>query len=361
MNRRELLRAGGCTAAATLAGCVTRDNDEADEDEGVLRVATLPSIAGGDEESATAWIADEFEQRQDDIELTWVVPEDGLEYYYERREFGDDAGADVFLGLGVDDLVETDERLADETRLFESIDRDRLDRNGRIRDGIAFDDPDDRAVPISTEYLALVYDERDVDEPETLAELTEPAYERELLTQSAQFSGPGRAFLLWTVAEFGDEQAFEYWQELRDNGVRIVDDWHEPYRDVYREGARSVMVAPSGERALATSAGLDSSRYRLSFPDGRGYERTTGAAIFADSPRTSLAYEFIDFLLQGETQAEIAVRDARLPAVAAEHVDLDGDRSGVVDTPDASLSLRYDELSGPLSEWVDDWTASVAR
>ena len=76
--------------------------------------------------------------------------------------------------------------------------------------------------------------ERDIEAPQTLADLTDPEYAGLLVTPGASTSSPGLAFMLATVAEFGEggdgqEGWQEYWQALVDNDVKVTAGWEDAY------------------------------------------------------------------------------------------------------------------------------------
>jgi thiamine transport system substrate-binding protein len=73
------------------------------------------------------------------------------------------------------------------------------------------------------------FDEQGVDPPATLADLTDPAYRDLLVVPNPATSSPGLAFLLASVAEFGEDGWQEWWGQLRENGVEVVDGWTEAY------------------------------------------------------------------------------------------------------------------------------------
>src|SRR6478735_8839159 len=71
--------------------------------------------------------------------------------------------------------------------------------------------------------------ENDVPPPATLDDLVDPAYEGLFVTPGATTSSPGMAFLLSTVAEYGDGWS-DYWADLMDNGVKLTDGWSDAYQ-----------------------------------------------------------------------------------------------------------------------------------
>jgi thiamine transport system substrate-binding protein len=65
--------------------------------------------------------------------------------------------------------------------------------------------------------------------PSSWRDLTLPAYEGLTVVSNPLTSSPGLAFLATTVAAFGEEGFETFWQQLRDNEVRIAADWEEAY------------------------------------------------------------------------------------------------------------------------------------
>jgi thiamine transport system substrate-binding protein len=49
------------------------------------------------------------------------------------------------------------------------------------------------------------------------------------VVQNPATSSPGLAFLLATIAEFGEDGYLDYWADLRANGVLVTNGWEEAY------------------------------------------------------------------------------------------------------------------------------------
>ena len=65
--------------------------------------------------------------------------------------------------------------------------------------------------------------------PRGLADLPLPRYRNLLVVENPATSSPGLAFLLATIARYGDPGWEAYWRRLRENGVLAVDGWEEAY------------------------------------------------------------------------------------------------------------------------------------
>ena len=376
-SRRKFIALGGAVGVAGLAGCSAEqvdngDNDDESDDDGsgtdddgdtgddlsgTLQVATYSSMVDGDN-PAGPWIKEAFEDAYPDTEIEWTVPESGVNTYIQQAQ-QEDIDADLYLGLNVDDLVRIDDNL--DTELFDPIDRGRIGRVDRIRDDLGFGDPEDRVLPFDTGYISLVYDESEVDEPETFDDLLTEEYADALITQNAQSSDPGQAFLLWTIAEYGEDGYLDYWRDLQENGVRVGDDWTDTYFGAYMEEERPMIVSYSTDQVFHAGDGADLTRHQVGFLNGQAYENPEGVAVFADSDQSALAHEFIDFLLSSDAQAEIATRNVQFPAVADEHVELGEFFDQYAQAPEEPVSLDYDELRGNLDGWVDDWAREIAQ
>ncbi|MFC6768435.1 thiamine ABC transporter substrate-binding protein [Natrinema soli] len=358
MRRRTFVGAVGGSAIAGVAGCLTRDDDNAGGGDGTLRIATYETMVNGTNPAGT-WLKEAFEAEHSDAELEWIVPNDGLNQYITREQQNADYDVDIYFGLNVDDLVRIDDNL-ETGSLLRELDIDRLDNAGRIRDELDMGDPHGRALTYDTGYICLVYDETIVSEPETLDDLTAPAYEDELLAQNAQQSDPGRAFLLWTIDANSEDGYIDYWRKLETNGARILADWSESYSGAYMEGERSIVVSYSTDQVYANEYDYDMSRHQVAFPNDQGYANPEGMGIFEGATDVDLAYDFLDFALSSEAQAEIAQRNVQFPAVAEEHVDLDEEFDRYAHRPPETVAFSYDELQGNLGGWVESWGREFA-
>ena len=94
-------------------------------------------------------------------------------------------------------------------------------------------DPSNRALPVDYGDVCINYDknyfaENNLAVPQTLEDLAKPEYKDLLVVENPATSSPGLAFLLATLAHFGDGY-LDYWQSLKENGVVVVDGWETAY------------------------------------------------------------------------------------------------------------------------------------
>ena len=198
------------------------------------------------------------------------------------------------------------------------------------------------------------FDERDLAEPVTLEDLTDPAYADLLVVTNPATSSPGLSFLLATVGAFGEDGWQDYWQALTDNGLRVAQGWSDAYYVDFSgsEGAGprplvlSYSSSPSAEEPGRTGALLETC-----------FRQTEYAGVLAGAQNPEGARAFIDFLLSPEVQADIpgqmymypVDRDVELPAAWAEHAPVS---EAPHDVDPAAIAEGRDE-------WIRTWTEIV--
>ncbi|MDZ7745039.1 MAG: thiamine ABC transporter substrate-binding protein [Halobacteriales archaeon] len=375
VSRRAYLASAGA-GIAMLAGCSSGDDGTATERDtatgtptvtgtatatpasgslsGTLTVATYSSWVE-DDGAAGPWLKQTFEGQYPDVTVEYVTPDGEVSHYIQRKQQGAPIDADMYVGLNVDQLITADSNL--DEQLF---DTPQLSNGDRIKDGLRFD-PQNRAVPYDTGYISIVFDESAVPRPETFTDLTEPAWENGLLAQNAQTAATGRAFLLWTIKQFGTDGYLDYWRDLQANGVTILDSWTESYSNAYMNGERPMVVSYSTDQVFANRYNYDMTRHQVAALNGQGYANPEGMARFASSDNADLAAVFMDFMLTAEAQGEIAVRNVQFPAIPESEAALSDEFQTYAKVPDEPVTFTYDELQGNVDGWVEEWAREIAQ
>ncbi|WP_255151604.1 thiamine ABC transporter substrate-binding protein [Halorarius halobius] len=350
VSRRGYLAAAGATGTAALAGCIGYGGGG--PPSGTLTVATYPSMVDGDG-AAGPWLKQEFEKQYPEATVEFATPESGLNYYIQRAREGIPIEADLYVGLNVDHLLRLDTELDDD--LFDSVDS--IDRRDQVKEGLEFD-PKGRAVPYDTGYISLVFDESEVEEPKTFADLTTDPYEGTLIVQNAQSSATGRAFLLWTVKQFGADGYLDYWRRLDRNDITVLGTWDDAYT-AYSNGERPMVVSYSTDQVYANRYDQDMTRHQIGFLNEQGYANPEGMARFATAGDDGLATAFMEFVLRPEVQGEIAVRNVQFPATP--NADLPETFDKYAKEPPEPVTFTYDDLKGKVDGWVEDWAREIAQ
>ena len=207
----------------------------------------------------------------------------------------------------------------------------------------------------------------DLAVPTTLQDLTDPKYKDLLVVENPATSSPGLAFLLATIAEFGDAGSDggwqQYWKDLRANGVAVVDSWDIAYEEQFSGSSGK------GPRPLVVSYG-SSPPAEVIYGDPVPETAPTGviestcfhqvefAGILRGTKHAEAAGKLIDFLVSKEFQEQLPlalvypVRDgAALPP--------EFDQWAV--RPAQPLTVPPDDIEQHSEEWINTWTDLVVR
>src|SRR6476661_8116310 len=161
----------------------------------------------------------------------------------------------------------------------------------------------DVCVNVDHNYFAA----KGLAEPVTFEDLAKPEYKDLLVVQSPATSSPGLAFLLGTVAHFGDDGWPAYWTSLKDNGVKVTGGWTDAYSVDFSgssgKGARPLVVSyassppsevPDGGTSAPTGALLDTCFRQVEY-----------AGVLQGAKNPAGAQQVVDFLLSGQFQASV--------------------------------------------------------
>jgi thiamine transport system substrate-binding protein len=376
MKRRRFLRrsSAGVAGLAMLAGCTggggtngsgangSGGNDSASDattggtattrsPSGTLQVATYSSFTG--EGTAGNWLKSAFESAYSDVTIEFVTPQNGINQYIQRKQQGAPIDADLYVGLNTSELVRVSQEL--DTSLFRTV-ADSLARADTVKQSLNVD-PNGRAIPYDTGYISLVYNENEVQEPATFDALLDSRYEGDLITENAQQSDPGRAFLLWSIITQGADGYLDYWRELVNNGVTVISEW-EPAYQAYMNGEAPMVVSYSTDQVYYHGPDVDISKHQIGFLNDQGYANPETMALFADSDQSALARQFMNFVLTERAQSKIAVKNVQFPAVR--NVTLPESFTKYAKQPPEAVTFSYDELAGSVETWVSEWARLVA-
>ena len=206
--------------------------------------------------------------------------------------------------------------------------------------------------------------ERSLTPPTSLADLIDPAYRDQLVVMNPATSSPGLAFLLATVARFGDAWP-EYWRALRDNGVAVVNGWSQAYLSEFTagggQGDRPLVVSyatsPPAEIVYAAEPVPD--RPSTSVMLDGCYRQIEFAGVLRGTDRPDQARQVIDWLVSAEVQADIPLTMFVFPA--REGVPLPEVFTEFAPRPSAPLELDAATIARERERWVEEWTQIVLR
>jgi len=264
--------------------------------------------------------------------------------------------ADVFYGLDNTFLSR-----ALEQNLFEPYQPEGLEN---IPDEFKLD-PEFFVVPIDFGDVCINYDrayfsERNIELPRSLQDLTKPEYEGLLVVENPATSSPGLAFMLATIAEFGEDAWLDWWQAMKVNQVAIVSDWETAYYNNFSgssgKGPQPMVVSyassPAAELIYAETALSESPTASLIAP-GMCWRQVEFAGILNNTPNRDLAEKFIDFLLSKEFQEDMPMQMFVFPVLPA--AELPEDFITASQLPETVSSLNSALIAAHRDAWINEW------
>jgi thiamine transport system substrate-binding protein len=233
-----------------------------------------------------------------------------------------------------------------------------------------FSGPDPHVTPVDHGEVCLNTDrawfaKRRLAPPQSLADLLRAPYRNLLVVENPATSSPGLAFLLATVATYGDPGWETFWRGLRANGVRVVDGWEEAYTQQFSgaagsPGKRPIVVSyASSPAAEVIFASKPLSVAPTAAVEDGCYRQVEYAAILRGAHNEDGARKLIDFMLSERFQADVPgsmfVYPVRagvpLPRAFAKHAIVPAD----------PLQVPAEEIDENRDRWVARWTEIVVR
>jgi thiamine transport system substrate-binding protein len=224
-------------------------------------------------------------------------------------------------------------------------------------------DSGDVCVNIDLGYFA----DKGIAPPRTLDDLTDPRYRDQLVVENPATSSPGLAFLLATIARFGDDGWADYWTALRANGVKVVDSWESAYYETFSGAAGS-----AGDRPLVVSYGT-SPPAEVVFSDppidpvngtaptgvatDTCFRQLEYAGILRGTKHADAAAKLVSFLTGERFQRELPLTLFVYPANTSVTLPEVFTRFGA--QPTQPFTMEPDRIAAGRTQWQDQWTTIV--
>lgn len=238
-------------------------------------------------------------------------------------------------------------------------------------------DGENRALPVDYGDVCINYDkayfaENHLALPQSLGDLLKPEYgkgdgaEGLLAVENPAISSPGLAFLMATIAEYGEEGYLDYWKALKENGLVVVNDWSTAYYTNFSgssgKGAQPMVVSyassPAVEVIYASNPVSEAPTASLT---GKGmcFRQIEFVGILRGSKNQALAQKFIDFMLDKPFQEDMPLQmfvypvnpEAGLPEEFIQYNQV----------PETSSSLDPALIAERRDAWIQAWTDVVLK
>jgi thiamine transport system substrate-binding protein len=232
-------------------------------------------------------------------------------------------------------------------------------------------DPEHGALPVDFGDVCLNYDksflkERSVAPPQSLDDLTKPAYKSLLVVENPATSSPGLAFLLTTIANYGESGYLDYWKKLVENDVLVVNSWETAY---YTDFSGS---SGKGPRPIVVSYN-SSPVFEMIYAETKLTEPPTAAVI---DPKTCfrqiefvgilkgvknrpLAEKWVDFMLSPTFQEDMPLQMFVFPV--NQNAKLGDTFTQYLQIPEETAQISPQAIAQNREKWLNAWTQTVLQ
>jgi thiamine transport system substrate-binding protein len=240
-------------------------------------------------------------------------------------------------------------------------------------------DPEHRVTPVDYGDVCLNYDRamfgEELAPPSSLDDLVRPEYRGMTVVENPASSSPGLAFLLATIAEFGDGPGTsgaggaiadwrDYWARLRANDVLVADGWEEAYYGSFSAGGeggdRPIVVSyASSPPADVVFSDPPRTEPLIGVVESSCYRQVEFAGILRGTEREAAARQVVDFLLSRELQEDVPLQMFVFPARSDAAIP-DVFRQWAAQ-PEHPYELPPDDVNAHRDEWIEEWDEIVLR
>lgn len=235
-------------------------------------------------------------------------------------------------------------------------------------------DAGNRLLPVDYGYVVLNYDKRyfadnGIAVPQTLRDLTKSPYSGLVVVENPATSSPGMAFLLTTVAVFGESGNYTYldfWRELRKNQVVVAEGWEDAYYNQFSGGSGkgdhplvvSYATSPAAEVEFADPKPSEAPTGNI-LPPGQTLRQIEFVGILKGTPNLDLAQKWVDFMLGEKFQPDIPLQMWVYPARSG--TPLPDVFTKFAQAPTELATITAAQIEAGREKWLKAWTDTVLR
>jgi thiamine transport system substrate-binding protein len=221
----------------------------------------------------------------------------------------------------------------------------------------------DRLVPIDTGNVCINIDTTYFAEngpaPATLEDLTKPEFEDLVVVSGATTSSPGLAFLLTTVAAFGDNWP-AYWEDLLANGARVTEGWSDAYQVEFTQGGgggdRPIVLSYDSSPAFTIDdSGASTTQALLD----TCFRQVEYAGVLAGAANPEGAAELVEFL--GTTAVQEALPESMYVFPVDADAKVPADWAEFAIRPVEPWTVDPAEIAANRDAWLTEWSGIVSR
>ncbi|GAA3571974.1 thiamine ABC transporter substrate-binding protein [Amycolatopsis ultiminotia] len=208
----------------------------------------------------------------------------------------------------------------------------------------------DVCVNVDTGYFAA----KGVPAPTSYDDLADPQYKDLMVAESPATASPGLAFLLGTVAKYGESGWPDYWNRLKANGLKVDSGWEEAYSKDFSgssgKGQRPIVVSYAS--SPAAELGEDGKPRTKALLD-TCFRQVEYAGVLAGGKQVPQAQKVVDFLLSQQFQATVAPNMYVYPA--RQGVELPAGWTAVAPQPSDPATMAAEKIQAGREKWIGAW------
>lgn len=212
----------------------------------------------------------------------------------------------------------------------------------------------DVCLNVDSDYFAKI----DLAEPLEQDGFFNPANAGLAVVTNPATSSPGLAFLFATIAKYGEDGYLDYWKQLKDNGVKIVDGWEDAYYvDFTATGKGDKPIVLSYASSPAFTVTEDGKRTTTESLMSSCFRQVEYAGVLNNAANPEGAQAFIDFLLEKDFQSTVA--EAMYMYPVNQEVGLPEAWAQFAPLPETSLKLSSQDITDNREKWIKEWSAEI--
>ena len=234
-------------------------------------------------------------------------------------------------------------------------------------------DPSYSVTPIDVGYVNFnlddaYFEENKLEPPADITQLTNEIYKGLTVVANPTTSSPGLAFMLATLARFGETGDYtwlDYWADLRDNDISVVAGWNEAYYTAFSRygGDRPIVLSyatsPAAELMFSETP-IDEPPTSNLLCNQCAFEQIEAVGILKGTKNPEAAQQFIDFMLSQIFQTDIAPNMFVYPVV--EGITLPEAFSfSPIPLPEQTVTLPGETIEANLKTWLKAWSEVVEQ
>ncbi|GHF46139.1 thiamine transport system substrate-binding protein [Amycolatopsis bartoniae] len=204
------------------------------------------------------------------------------------------------------------------------------------------------------------FTQKGIPAPTSYGDLTDPRYKDLLVVENPATSSPGLAFLLGTIAKYGEQGWQAYWQKLKDNGLKSDSGWEEAYSQDFSgssgKGPRPIVVSYASSPAAEIG---DDGKPRTKALLDTCYRQVEYTGVLAGTKQADKAHKVVDFLLSQQFQTTVAENMYVYPA--RQGVALPAGWAEAAPQPQDSASLPADQVQAGRERWIGEWRSLLGQ